>query len=79
MDPEPEVPTLLFIGKGGRVTVRAIELTYWISSLLHGMHNRLILAIVQIHLSWLALISTLVDHVSPCWASFLTAARLIAW
>jgi hypothetical protein len=66
MDPEPEVPTLLYIGRQGRVTMRAIRLTNWIPSLLRGMHNRLILAIVQIRLSWLALISTLVDHVNPC-------------
>jgi hypothetical protein len=42
------------------------------------MRNRLILAIVQIHPSWFALISTLVDGVSPsgppscgCWANSL--------
>jgi hypothetical protein len=27
MDPEPEVPTLLYIGRRGRVTERAITLT----------------------------------------------------
>jgi hypothetical protein len=46
MDPEPEVPTLLYIGRGGRVKERAIKLIDWIPSLLHDMHNRLILAIV---------------------------------
>jgi hypothetical protein len=67
MDPEPEVPTLLYIGRGGRVTERAIGLTDWFPSLLHGMHNKLVLAIVQIRLSWLVLISTLVDCASLCW------------
>jgi hypothetical protein len=66
MDPEPEVSTLLYIGRGGRVTTRAIRLTGWIPSLLHDMCNNLILAIVQIRLSWLTLISMLVDRVSPC-------------
>jgi hypothetical protein len=65
MDPEPRVPTLLYIGRRGRVTKRAIGLADLVPSLLHDMRNRLILAIVQIHLSWFALISTLVDHVSP--------------
>ena len=27
LDPEPEVPTLLYIGRGGRVIVRAFRLT----------------------------------------------------
>ena len=27
LDPEPEVPTLLYIGRRGRVTMRVIELT----------------------------------------------------
>jgi hypothetical protein len=46
MDPEPEVPTLLYIGRGDRVTKRAIGLTGWIPGLLHDMHNILILTIV---------------------------------
>jgi hypothetical protein len=50
MDPEPEVPTLL-IGRGGRVTLRAIGLTDWFPSLLHDMRNRMNLAIVKIRLS----------------------------
>jgi hypothetical protein len=65
MDPEPEVPTLLYIGRRGRVTKRAIGLTDCVPSLLHDTRNRLILAIVQIHPSWFALISMLVDRVSP--------------
>ena len=65
-DPMPEVPTLIYIGKRGRVVGRAIGLADCVSSLLHDMRNRLILAIVQIHPSWFALIPTLVDRVSPC-------------
>ena len=34
MDPVPEVPTLLYIGRRGRVTERAIELTDCVPSLL---------------------------------------------
>ena len=34
MDPEPEVPTFLYIGRRGRVTERAIGLTDCIPSLL---------------------------------------------
>ena len=34
MDPEPEVPTLLYIGREGRVTERAIGLTDCIPNLL---------------------------------------------
>ena len=46
MDPEPEVPTLLYIGGGGRVTERVIGLRDWFPSLLHDMRNRMILAII---------------------------------
>ena len=46
MDPKPEVPTLLYIGKRGRVIERAIGLTDCVPSLLHDMRNRLNLAIV---------------------------------
>ena len=63
---EPEVPTLLYIGRRGRVTERAIGLRDCVSSLLHDMRNILILAIVQIHPPWFTLISMLVDGVSPC-------------
>ena len=49
-DPEPKVLTLLYIGRRGRVIERAIRLTDCIPSLLHNMRNRLILAIVHIHL-----------------------------
>jgi hypothetical protein len=66
LDPMPEVPTLLYIGKRGRVTERAIGLTYCVPSLLHDMRNRLTLSIVQIRPPWFALISMLVDRVSPC-------------
>lgn len=65
MDREPKVPALFYIGKRGRVTERVIGLTDCVPSLLHNMRNRLILTIVQIHLPWFALISTLVDRVSP--------------
>ena len=34
MDPEPEVPTLLYIGRRGRVTERAIGLIDCVPSLL---------------------------------------------
>jgi hypothetical protein len=44
LDPMPKVPTLLYIGRRGRVIERAIGLTDCISSLLHDMCNRLILA-----------------------------------
>ena len=57
-----EVPTLLYIGRRGRVTERAIGLT----DCFLVCYNRLILAIVQICLSRFALISMLVDRVSPC-------------
>jgi hypothetical protein len=66
MDPEPEVPTLLYIGRRGRVTKRVIRVTYYVPSLLHDKRIRWILAIIQIHPPWFALISTLVDRVSPC-------------
>ena len=46
LDPMPEVPTLLYIGRRGRVTRRVIELADCVPSLLHDMRNRLILAIV---------------------------------
>ena len=62
LDPEPEVPTLFYIGRRGRVIERAIRLT----DCFLVCYNRLILAIVEICLPWFALISTLVDHVSPC-------------
>jgi hypothetical protein len=39
MDPNPKVPTLLYIGRGGRDTARTIGLTDWIPNLLHGMRN----------------------------------------
>ena len=66
LDTELMVPTLLYIGRRGWVTERAIGLSDRVPSLLHDMGNRLILAIVQIRLPWFALISTLVDRVSPC-------------
>jgi hypothetical protein len=65
-DPMPDVPILLYIGKRGKVTEKAIGLTDYVPSLLHDMRNRLILTIVQIHPPWFALIFTLVDRVSPC-------------
>jgi hypothetical protein len=34
LDPEPEVPTLLYIGRRGRVTERVIRLTDCVPSLL---------------------------------------------
>jgi hypothetical protein len=46
LDPVPEVPTLTYIGRRGRVTEGAIELIYCVPSLLHDTYNRLILAIV---------------------------------
>jgi hypothetical protein len=62
LDPEHEVPTLLYIGRRDRVTERVIGLTdYFLVC-----YNILILAIVQVRPPWFALISTLVDHVSPC-------------
>ena len=42
LDPEPEVPSLLYIGRRGRVTERAIGLT----NCFLVCYNRLILAIV---------------------------------
>ena len=66
LDPVPVVPILLYIGRIGSVTERVIGITACVPSLLYDMRNRLILAIVQIHSSWFALISTLVDRVSPC-------------
>ena len=46
LDPEPEVPTLLYIGRRGRVTERAIGLIDCVPSLLHDTRNILILVIV---------------------------------
>jgi hypothetical protein len=46
LDPELEVPTLLYIGRRGRVTEREIGLTDCVPSLLHNTCNRLILAII---------------------------------
>jgi hypothetical protein len=66
LNPVPEVPTLLYIGRRGRVTKRTIGLIYCIPSLLHDMRNRLTIAIVQIRSPWFALVSTLVDRISPC-------------
>jgi hypothetical protein len=61
LDPEPKVPTLLYIGRRGRVTERVIEVT----GCFLVCYNRLILAIIQIRPPWFALIPTLVDPVSP--------------
>ena len=63
LDPEPEVPTLLYIGRRGRITERTIGLTDCVPRF---FYNRLIIAIIQIRPPWFALISTLVDRVSPC-------------
>jgi hypothetical protein len=65
VDSGPEVPTLLCIGRRGRVTMRTIGLTNWFPSLLHDMCNRMILANVQIRPSWFALISMLLDRGGP--------------
>ena len=62
LDPMPEVPTLLYIGRRGRVTERVIGLT----DCFLVCYNRLILAIVQIRPPWFTLISTLVDRINPC-------------
>ena len=59
LDPEPEVPTLLYIGRRGRVTERAIGL---INCFL-VCYNRLILDIIQVRPPWFALIPMLVDCV----------------
>ena len=63
LDPEPEVPTLLYIGRRGRVTERTIGLTDCVPRF---FYYRLIIAIIQIRPPWFALISTLVDCISPC-------------
>jgi hypothetical protein len=64
MDPMPEVPTLLYIGRRDRVIEGAIRLIDCVPSLLHNMCNKLV------HRpdtpSLFALISMLVDRVSPC-------------
>jgi hypothetical protein len=65
LDPEPEVPTLLYIGRRGRVIERAIGLTDCFLVCYTICANRKILAIVQKRPPWLALISMLVDGVSP--------------
>jgi hypothetical protein len=44
--PEHKVPILLYIGRRGRVTDRAIRLTDCVPNLLYDMCNRLILATV---------------------------------
>ena len=56
LDPEPKVPTLLYIGRRGRVTERTIRLT----DCFLVCYYRLILAIVQIRQPWFALTPTLV-------------------
>ena len=40
VDPEPEVPTLLYIGRRGRVTGRTIRLTDCVPSLLQQIDSR---------------------------------------
>ena len=62
LDPEPEAPSLLYTGRRGRFTERTIGLTDCVPSLLQQID----LVIVQIRPPWFALISTLVDRVSPC-------------
>jgi hypothetical protein len=62
LNPKPEVPTLLYIGRRGRVAERTIRLT----DCFLVCYNRLILTIVQIRPPWFALISTLVHRVGPC-------------
>ena len=42
LDPEPEVPSILYIGRRGRITERAIGLTYYFLV----CYNRLIIAII---------------------------------
>ena len=59
MDPVPEVPTLLYIGRRGRVTERAIRLIDCVPSLLQQIDP-------SCRSDMLALISMLVDRVSPC-------------
>ena len=59
MDPMPEVPTLLYIGRRGRVTERVIGLTDYVPSLLQQIDP-------SCRSDMLALISMLVDRVSPC-------------
>jgi hypothetical protein len=44
MDPMPEVPTLLYIGRRGRVIEGAIRLRDYVPSLLHNMCNKLVLS-----------------------------------
>ena len=75
LDPKPKVPTLLYIGRRGRVTERAIGLTDYVPSLLQ-----------QIDPSYRPDTSALVCfdlHVGRSrqnlWASSLMAAGLIAW
>jgi hypothetical protein len=46
LDPVPEVPTLLYIGRRGRVIKRVIRLTDCVPSLLHDMQKRLTIVIV---------------------------------
>ena len=64
IDPELEVPTLLYIGRRGRVTERAIGLIDYVPSLLQQIdpsyHPERTIVL------WFALISTLVDCISPC-------------
>jgi hypothetical protein len=62
LDPEPDVPSLLYISRRGRVIERVIRLIDYFLVL----YNRLILAIIQIRPPWFALLSTLVDSVGPC-------------
>ena len=62
LDPEPEVPTLLYIGRRGRVIERVIGLR----DCFLVCYNRLILAIIQIRPPRFALISTLVNRINPC-------------
>ena len=64
LDPELEVPSLLYIGRKVRVIERATELIDCVPSLLQQIDpsyhpERTIVP-------WSALISTLVDRVSPC-------------
>ena len=75
MDPMPEVPTLLYIGRRGRVTERAIGLTDYIPSLLQQIHpsyrpDMPALVCLDLHVG---------RPCQPLRASSLTVARPIAW
>jgi hypothetical protein len=79
MDPKPEVPTLLYIVRRGRIIERAIGLRDWVHSLLHLPWLALAQQIDPIYRPDTPTLACLGDwSCQPLWASSLVAAGPIA-